>query len=493
VSLRSRLVAGFIAVALALLGADVVVTLLVRHSLISATDRRLSIDRAFPRVDNALPANVRSASKSLTAPPTTPATTSAPAEPPAPPLFPRGITDLYVAYVAPDGTVQNRLENNVGHAANPPKLPQDIARHAPPAGQKPHVFSLGAEGGDYGYRAIAIHTSRGGTLVIAVSTKDEVDTLNKVLLVEAIASLLVLLALATVAWWILHLGVRPLDQMARTAEAIAEGDLSRRVDRAEPRTEVGRLGLAFNTMVSEIEEAFDERTQSEERLRRFIADASHELRTPLTSIRGYAELWRQGGLDNDVALADAMRRIEAEGARMGVLVDDLLLLARLDQGRPLDTEPVDLAVLARDAVADARAVEPDRAVTIEAPAHLIVTGDEGRLRQVVSNLLANVRVHTPPGTAARVRLAEERSSAVLEVEDDGPGFGPDPGRAFERFYRADPARARASGGIGLGLSIVSSVVGAHGGQASAGAGRSGGARVRVELPLATAGRTDGFA
>jgi two-component system OmpR family sensor kinase len=311
------------------------------------------------------------------------------------------------------------------------------------------------------------------------------ETLNKVLLVEGLATLLVVVALSLVAWWVLHLGVRPLDRMAQTADAIAAGDLSRRVDRAEPNTEVGRLGLALNKMLGEIEQAVGDSRASEDRLRRFIADASHELRTPLTSIRGYAELWRQGGLDSDAALADAMRRTEQEAARMGVLVDDMLLLARLDQGRPLESAPVDLAILADDAVADTRAVEPSRPVTIESPGQVVVLGDEGRLRQVISNLLTNTRVHTPSGTPVRVRVGVEGGRAILEVEDDGPGFGSEPDRVFERFYRADPARARASGGIGLGLSIVASVVEAHGGTTTAGTTPSGGARIRIELPLSS--------
>jgi two-component system OmpR family sensor kinase len=215
-----------------------------------------------------------------------------------------------------------------------------------------------------------------------------------------------------------------------------------------------------------------------------VADASHELRTPLTSIRGYAELWRQGGLETESQRADAMRRMEQEAARMGVLVDDMLLLARLDQGRPLEMTPVDLAVITRDAVADASAVEPDRPVHLEAPEHLVVQGDDHRLHQVVANLLANERVHTPQSTAVRVSLASDGDTATLVVEDDGPGFGPQPERVFERFYRTDPARARSSGGTGLGLSIVASVVEAHGGRATAGASATGGARVCVELPVA---------
>jgi two-component system OmpR family sensor kinase len=275
--------------------------------------------------------------------------------------------------------------------------------------------------------------------------------------------------------------------MTQTAEAIASGDLSRRVDRAEHHTEVGRLGVALNKMLGEIEESFDERRLSEERLRRFVADASHELRTPLTSIRGYAELWRQGGLRTESELADAMRRMEQEGARMGLLVDDMLLLARLDQGRPLEVGPVDLVGLVNDTVTDARAVEPSRpisvATSVDGP--LVVDGDESRLHQVLNNILANVRDHTPPGTPTHVTLGAADGVASVVVSDDGPGFGAEPERVFERFYRADPARSRAHGSSGLGLSIVASLVAAHGGEVSAGASASGGAEVRVSLPLAS--------
>ncbi len=220
--------------------------------------------------------------------------------------------------------------------------------------------------------------------------------------------------------------MHPIDEMAATANAIAEGDLSRRVEVGPDNTEVGRLGLALNGMLHQIEGAFAQRQDSENRLRQFVADASHELRTPLTSIRGYAELYRAGVIPAGPELDDAMRRIEGEAGRMGELVEDLLLLARLDQGRPLATEPVDLAALARDAVADARAVEPDRPIAIETPAGpVVVSGDERHLRQVVGNLLANVRSHTPPASPVDVRVRSGAGRALLEVADQGPG---DPAR-----------------------------------------------------------------
>jgi len=472
VSLRSRLVAGFVLVALVLVAADAVVGVLVHGSLLRAVDQRLEVARRPLRTDVTGPDG---------AVPTAPPSSATDA---GRPRFP-ALTDLYVAIVLPNGTV-NR-QSPTAQAVTPPAIPANLTKLASPIGAAPRPFTVPSEhGGGDGFRAVAFHTSRGYVFFVAVSLHDTTTTFRNVLLVEGLASLAVLAALALVAWFVLHLGVRPLDQMAATADAIAAGDLSRRVERAEPRTEAGRLGLALNTMLTEIEQAFAQRAESEERLRRFVADASHELRTPLTSIRGYTELWRQGGLEDEAHLADAMRRVEHEAARMGVLVDELLLLARLDQGRPLERAPVDLARIVADAVRDAQAVEPERPLSLDEPDQVVVLGDESRLNQVVANLLANARVHTPPGAAVRVRLAVEDDRAVLEVADDGPGLGPDPARVFERFYRADASRARARGGSGLGLSIVAAVSEAHGGRATAGAAPSGGALLRVELPLAPA-------
>jgi two-component system OmpR family sensor kinase len=284
---------------------------------------------------------------------------------------------------------------------------------------------------------------------------------------------------------VVRLGLRPLEHIGATAGAIAGGDLSRRVEPAEPRTEIGRLGLSLNAMLGQIESAFAERQASEDRLRRFVADASHELRTPLTAIRGYAELFRRGAAERPEDLVRAMRRIEEESARMGGLVEDLLLLARLDQGRPLERSTVDLVPLAADTIADLHALEPDRPVTFEHPDTLTVTGDQARLRQVVGNLVDNARQHTPPATPVHVRLAQHDARAVLEVADEGPGLPPgEAERVFERFYRADPARARATGGTGLGLSIVAAIATAHGGTVQASEGPAGrGACFVVELPV----------
>ena len=277
------------------------------------------------------------------------------------------------------------------------------------------------------------------------------------------------------------------NRWAQTAGAIAAGDLSQRVEPADEHSEVGRLGLALNSMLGQIEGAFAERTASEARLRRFVADAGHELRTPLTSIRGYAELFRRGASERPEDLAKTMRRIEEAAARMGVLVEDLLLLARLDQGRPLEHEQFDLSRLAAAAVDDLRAAAPERPVTFESTGAVVVNGDEYRIRQVVANLLENARAHTPPATPVEVRVGEAGENAVIEVADQGPGMSPeDAARAFERFYRADPSRARDSGGAGLGLAIVAAIIEAHGGRTEVQTAPGEGATFRIWIPKAGA-------
>ena len=264
------------------------------------------------------------------------------------------------------------------------------------------------------------------------------------------------------------------------------------MEETDPRTEVGRLGASLNVMLGRIEEAMDERRASEEALRRFLADASHELRTPLTSIRGYAELFRRGASDDPADTALAMRRIEQEGERMGVLVEDLLFLARAGQGRPIAHEPVDVVRVAADAVNDARAVDPTREIELEAPDLLEVSGDDGRLRQVFANLLSNALTHTSSGTPVTVRLRADDGWAEIEVSDRGPGLAADEAaHVFEPFYRADPARGRARAddwddeqGTGLGLAIVAAIAEAHGGDVGVTSEPGDGATFRVRLPVA---------
>ncbi len=274
---------------------------------------------------------------------------------------------------------------------------------------------------------------------------------------------------------------------ARTAAAgvvPGGGDPPRRVEPADSTTEVGRLGLALNEMLGRIEQAFAAQEASEQRLRRFLADASHELRTPLTSIRGYSELFRRGADSRPADLETAMRRIEEEARRMGVLVDDLLLLARLDADRPLARDSVDLVGIVTDAAHDARAADPDRTISLDTPSRLTLIGDADRLLQVVANQLANALRHTPAGTPIEMSLATSGDWATLSVRDHGPGLPPDAlAMVFEPFSRLDASRGRATGGAGLGLAIVKAVVEAHGGRVDAVTPQDGGASFTVRLPL----------
>jgi two-component system OmpR family sensor kinase len=303
------------------------------------------------------------------------------------------------------------------------------------------------------------------------------------------AGLIALLAIG--GRWLIGRGLEPLDAMARTANDITtRGDLTERMTLADPDTEVGRLGAAINTMLDRIQQAFGARVVSERKVREFAADASHELRTPLTTIRGYAELYRQGALGPD-QLPTAMRRIEQEAQRMSTLVAELLELARLDRTSSLDLAETDLAMIVRDTVADARAVEPDRPISAQAPEHLIALVDERRIRQVLANLLANVRAHTPASAAASVRLASVPDGVLVEVSDDGPGMSErDAARAFDRFHRAagrghegqEDGRLLADRGSGLGLSIVQAIAVAHGGRSTLESAPGRGTRVSIWLP-----------
>jgi two-component system, OmpR family, sensor kinase len=335
-----------------------------------------------------------------------------------------------------------------------------------------------------GFRVISIVGPEGQTLIAAVPLTELTDTLNRLVLIELVVAAAVLVALALAAWWLVRLGLAPLERMGRTAGAIAAGNYSERVEPATQRTEVGRLGLALNAMLGQIERAFAERTASEERLRRFLSDASHELRTPLASIRGYAELYRIGAAREPADQEKAMTRIEAEAKRMGVLVDDLLTLARLDEERELLREEVDLSELARDAADAARAAAPDREIALAANGPVVVDGDAGRLRQVVDNLVRNALTHTPAGTPVELRVARTADTARLEVRDHGPGLPDgDPAALFERFWRSEGGRERGKAGAGLGLAIVAGIVDAHGGEVAASDAPGGGARFSVSLPL----------
>ena len=378
-----------------------------------------------------------------------------------------------------------------GYAAPAPDLPATIdPPKNTPGPEAVSYFTVGSagDGGRYRVRA-SIQDGASGMLVVASSLEDVDSTLHRLLLIEALVTIVVIGGIAGLGLWVVRLGLRPLGEIENTASAIAAGDLSQRVERAEERTEVGRLGLSLNAMLSQIESAFRAQEASERKLRRFVADASHELRTPLAAVRAYAELYDRGAAERPADLERSMRGISRESERMSVLVDDLLLLARLDDGRPLERVPVALDEVVAEAVETAHAVEPTRPIDLTAEP-VAVIGDRVRLRQIVDNLLANVRAYTPADSGVSVTLSRVNGSAEIAVKDSGPGIDAEHlAHVFERFYRADASRARASGGVGLGLAIVAAVAEAHGGTVSASSEPGHGATFRIALPLADSAET----
>jgi two-component system OmpR family sensor kinase len=345
------------------------------------------------------------------------------------------------------------------------------------------IFTTGSSSGSGDWRVLVAKDDRTqSTAVIATPLTEVSSSLEKLVLIEALAAAGLLALIASGSWFILRTGLLPLEHMSDSARSITAGDLSERVSPADDKTEVGQLGLALNTMLDEIQAAFVERENTERRLRQFLSDASHELRTPLTSIQGFAELYRLGGDHEHVDLDVILRRIEEESARMKVLVEDLLLLARLDETRPVEREPVDLAVLAADACSDAVAVAPDRPVTLDAPQPVVVLGDRDHLRQAIANLVSNALAHTPEGTAIDVAAGLDGGAAVVSVRDHGSGLDDEAqAHVFDRFWQADAARVGS--GAGLGLAIVSGIAAEHAGTVSADNHPAGGAVFTLRLPL----------
>ena len=325
-----------------------------------------------------------------------------------------------------------------------------------------------------------------GSVITAISLEGVTKSIKQLRFLFFAVGVVVLVLLGLLARRIIGISLSPLTQVEETAEAFAKGDYSARLPEARGDTEVGRLTWALNQMLSRIAESIAVRTASEEKLRRFVADASHELRTPLTAIRGFAELHRQGAIQGEEKTSELIRRIEKESIRMSTLVEDLLLLARLDQSREMEQAPVDLKTLVSEAITSARAAGPSHSITFDSPDDdLFVLGDSMRIHQVISNLLANARTHTPEGTAISVKLAAEPEGITVEVSDNGPGLSKeDQERIFERFYRADPSRVRNGGeGTGLGLSIVDAVMRAHGGSVSVNSELGHGATFKLFFPI----------
>ena len=337
------------------------------------------------------------------------------------------------------------------------------------------------------YRVLARLLPGGaGSVITAIPLNGVERAINQLRFLFLAVGFFVLIFLAIIARRIIGISLKPLTQVERTAEAFAHGDYSARLPEASSDTEVGRLNWALNQMLSRIAEAFQIRSASEEKLRRFVADASHELRTPLTAIRGFAELHRQGAVKGEQETSDLIRRIESESIRMSSLVEDLLLLARLDQSREMQMEPVDIKSLINEVVTAARAAGPNHPISLDLPGEdLFVLGDSMRIHQVIANLLANARIHTPVGTEIQIVAANEPDGLVITVSDNGPGISEsDQERIFERFYRADPSRVRNGGeGTGLGLSIVDAVMRAHGGEVSVSSELRKGTTFKLKFPL----------
>jgi two-component system OmpR family sensor kinase len=423
----------------------------------------------------------------------------------------------YLACLPPAGSGALTVElRPVGHDQDLPDLREVSARLRPESGSEedqrppgglrthdPDVFTVSAVDGSTTWRVATVALPGGYTAVLATDIKDDDKAISQLVVIESVVGLIVLTVLGIAGYVLVRNSLRPLTEVEHTAQAIAAGDLSQRVPVGDDRTEVGRLSRSLNTMLARIEQSFraqqaseEEARASEERLRRFVADASHELRTPLTSIRGFAELYRQGAVRTEDDVRRLMQRIESEGGRMGLLVEDLLLLARMDQERPLTIAPVDLAAVAGDAVHDALALQPDRPISLHLDESLtdvpVVLGDEGRLRQVMGNLLTNALVHTPGDVRVTITVAQaadDPGTLVVTVADEGPGMDPaDAARAFERFYRVDASRTRSAGGTGLGLSIVASLVAAHGGAVGLDTAPGRGATVIVRLPRSGPGQ-----
>jgi two-component system OmpR family sensor kinase len=405
-------------------------------------------------------------------------------------------SNVYVVVTDPQGhVVVNRPSGSPTHPDPAPILTDTIpvqqvehidsvhfGRYAGAFSPDPSAVIVGSKRDPDGqYRVVAVTVPQ-GTMVTALSLNPTNDTLNSLRNIELLASLGVLLVMGMLALWVVRRGLRPLRHMAETADAIASGDLTRRVPGEPQNTEVGRLGVALNEMLAQIEGAFAEKSASEERLRQFVADASHELRTPLTSIRGYAELLRQGGFADESGQRKALKRIEEEATRMGGLVEDLLLLAELDRGRPLRAESVDLHRICADAVDDCNAVDHGHSLSLAPGLPVVVLGDDERLAQVAHNLVRNALAHTPAGTAVTVETGSEGKMGFIRVTDNGPGINPQhASRVFDRFFQGDPSRSGA--GTGLGLAIVRAIAEALGGSAEVISPPRGGASLVVRIPL----------
>jgi two-component system OmpR family sensor kinase len=468
VSLRTRLLVALLAAALAgLLIVDLLTYTLVTRSQIEQVDQEL--ERAHPPIERAASATTGDREQAIR----------------------EAAPGFYAELRTPEGEVlltvplQRPGEDATTLGGTAVPLPDGQGD------DDAAVFVSIPSGGEHSLRVRVSRQSDDSVLVIGRSLASIEDTRDRLLIVLFVATVGAMVALGVLGSWLVRIGLRPLTAVERAAGEITDSELDRRVPGDNPRTEVGRLATAINHMLDRLHSAIDQREddlvalqESEGRMRQFVADASHELRTPIAATAAYAELFERGAKDRPDDLARAMAGIRSETARMAALVADLLLLAQLDEDRPIDRARVDLAAIAFDAADAAQTVAPDRPVRLRIDDVVEVTGDALRLRQVIDNLLANVRTHTPPGTTCTLIVSRDHDEAVISVTDDGLGMPPgDAARAFDRFHRADTSRARASGGAGLGLSIVAAIVAAHGGTVAMVAPPGSGVTVTIRLPI----------
>lgn len=389
---------------------------------------------------------------------------------------------LYIGQLQPDRTVR---WHHLGVPRGTTPAPPPSLDHVGPINDREATtpFTVDATEGDLQYRVAIEPVGTQDAILLATPLDGVNNTLNQLLIIELVVSGIAIAGVLLVGAWLIRVSLRPLARIERTATAIAGGDLTRRVPNPRGNTEVGRLALAFNSMINRIDAAFAEQSESERVLRQFVADASHELRTPLTAVRAYAELFERGAKYHPDDLERAMSGIQRETARMSVLVDDLLLLARLDQHPAMAARDVDLVEITHLAADASGMIAPDHRVTVDAPASVVVRGDPDALRRILDNLLGNVRAHTPAGTSAWITVIDDHESVTLEVRDDGPGLPPDlVAHVFERFSRGDSSRSRDAGGSGLGLAIVAALAEAHGGSVDVSSPPGSGACFRVTLP-----------
>lgn len=467
-SLRSRLLLGLlVSLTIGVAIVDVLTYALVSRSQLDQVDQ--SLERAHPPIERA-------------------------AAGPATDLE-RAIRDAAPGFLvelrAQDGTGEFVIEIQL-----PGEEPAELTGPIPSPGggmtDDEAVFATVTSSDDHPVRVRVSRQADGEVLVIGLSLESYEETLDRLLLVLLLASGGALTVAGIAGWILVRVGLRPLVAVERAARGIDDTDVERRVPGEDERTEVGRLAVAINRMLSRLHRASDDRNadltalqESEARMRRFVADASHELRTPIAATAAYAELFERGARDHPEDLDRAMSGIRSETSRMGSLVDDLLLLAQLDEGRPIERRPVDVTDVVLEAADAAQVVAPDRTISVRIDAAPVITGDASRLRQVIDNLIGNVRTHTPRGTHCDIVVARVDDRAVVTIADDGPGMSPaDAHRSFDRFHRADASRTRASGGSGLGLAIVRAIVTAHDGTVSMTSDHGAGTTVTIELPCA---------